>query len=154
MSTVPRRLRTHMVEQRAATAGSGEAIWRVLFGAAGAFCLITLSVVCLLPFRHRLDPGTIALVLLIPPVAAASGGIWLGVGAAVFSAGAFNFFFTHPYNSLRIESSASIAAFVVYMFMAVTLAVLASRLRAARSLANRRARNASLLGSLAVEMIR
>jgi two-component system sensor histidine kinase KdpD len=154
VSATRRRLHARGIEARAATAGTGEAIWRILFGAAGAFCLITLSVVCLLPFRSRLDPGTVALVMLIPPVAAASGGVWLGVGAAVFSAGAFNFFFTHPYNSFRIQSSASITAFVVYMFMAVTLAVLASRLRDARSLANRRARNASLLGSLAVEMIR
>jgi two-component system sensor histidine kinase KdpD len=154
VSAVHRRLRTAAVEQRAATAGTGEAVWRALFGAAGAFCLITLSVVCLLPFRDQLDPGTVALIMLIPPVAAASGGLWLGVGAAAFSAGAFNFFFTHPYNSFRIESSASIAALVVYLFISVTLAVLASRLRDARTLANRRARNASLLGGLAVEMIR
>ncbi len=126
----------------------------MLFGAAGAFCLISLAVVCLLPFRDRLDPGTVALIMLIPPVAAATGGLWLGVGAAAVSAGAFNFFFTKPYNSLRIESSASIAALVVYMFMAVTLSILAARLRDARRLANRRARNASLLGGLAVEMIR
>ena len=112
-----------------------------------------LAVVCLLPFRDQLDPGTVALIMLIPPVAAASGGVWLGVGAA-FSAGAFNFFFTHPYYSFRIENSASIAALIVYIFMAVTLAILASRLRDARALANRRARNASLLGGLAVEMIR
>jgi two-component system, OmpR family, sensor histidine kinase KdpD len=154
VSQVNRGLRTRLVEQRAATAGTGEAVWRLLFGAAGAFCLVTLSVVCLLPFRDQLDPGTVALIMLIPPVAAASGGLWLGIGAAAFSAGAFNFFFTHPYNSFRIESSASIAAFVVYMFMAITLAILAARLRDARSLANRRARNASLLGGLAVEMIR
>jgi two-component system, OmpR family, sensor histidine kinase KdpD len=154
MSAAPHRARSPLVEQRAATAGTGEAIWRTLFGAAGAFCLITLAVVCLLPFRDRLDPGTVALVMLIPPVAAASGGLWLGVGAAAASAGAFNFFFTEPYNSFRVASSASIAALVVYMFMAVTLAVLAARLREARSLANRRARNASLLGGLAVEMIR
>ena len=86
MSAAHRRLRTAAVEQRAATAGTGEAVWRVLFGAAGAFCLITLSVVCLLPFRDQLDPGTVALIMLIPPVAAASGGLWLGVGAAAFSA--------------------------------------------------------------------
>jgi two-component system sensor histidine kinase KdpD len=154
VSSAPRHLSARSVEQRAATASTGETIWRVLFGAAGAFCLISLSVVCLLPFRDRLDPGTVALIMLIPPVAAATGGLWLGIGAAAVSAGAFNFFFTKPYDSLRIESSASIAAFVVYMFMAVTLSILAARLRDARRLANRRARNASLLGGLAVEMIR
>jgi two-component system, OmpR family, sensor histidine kinase KdpD len=154
MSATPQRMRSSFRDPRAATAGTGEAIWRALFGAAGAFCLITLSVVCLLPFRDQIDPGTVALVMLVPPVAAASGGLWLGVGAALFSAGAFNFFFTEPYNSFRVESSASIAALIVYLFIAVTFAVLAARLREARSLANRRARNASLLGGLAVEMIR
>jgi two-component system sensor histidine kinase KdpD len=154
VSETHRGFRTRLVEQRAATAGTGEAVWRILFGSAGAFCLVTLSVVCLLPFRDQLDPGTVALIMLIPPVAAASGGLWLGIGAAVFSAAAFNFFFTHPYGSFRIESSASIAALIVYIFMAVTLAILSTRLRDARLLANRRARNASLLGGLAVEMIR
>ena len=154
MSTAPHRLPSPTVDAYARSAATGEAIWRVLFGAAGAFCLIALSVVCLLPFRDRLDPGTVALIMLVPPVAAASGGLWLGVGAALVSAGAFNFFFTHPYLSFRVESSASIAALIVYLFVAVTLAVLAARLREARALANRRARNASLLGGLAVEMIR
>jgi two-component system, OmpR family, sensor histidine kinase KdpD len=154
VSADPHRLRSRMVEERAASASTGEAIWRILFGAAGAFCLVTLAVVCLLPFRDRLDPGTVALIMLVPPVAAASGGLWLGLGAAAVSAGAFNFFFTHPYNSFRIESSASIAALIVYVFMALVLAILSTRLRDARALANRRARNASLLGGLAVEMIR
>lgn len=154
MSAAPRRLRSAVVEAHARSAGTGEAIWRVLFGAAGSFALIAIAVISLLPFRHRLDPGTVALIFLIPPVAAATGGLVLGMGSALASALAFNFFFTKPYNSFRIESSASIAAFVVYMFMGVTLAILASRLRDARRLANRRARNASLLGGLAVEMIR
>jgi two-component system sensor histidine kinase KdpD len=152
--TAPRRFSPRAVEARAASAGTGEAIWRVLFGAAGAFCLITIAVVCLLPFRDQLDPGTVALIMLVPPVAAASGGLWLAVGSALVTAGAFNFFFTHPYNSFRIQSSASVAALVVYLVVAITLAILASRLRDARALASRRARNASLLGGLAVEMIR
>jgi two-component system sensor histidine kinase KdpD len=129
-------------------------IWRVLFGAAGAFALIALAVVSLLPLRDQVDSGTVALIMLIPPVVAATGGLYLGVGSAVVTGLAFNFFFTHPYNSFRIESSASIAALIVYVIMALVLAILASRLREARSLANRRARNASLLGGLAVEMIR
>ena len=34
----------------------------------------------------------------------------------------FNFLFTQPYNSFRIESSASIAAFVIYVLIALVLA--------------------------------
>ncbi|MDX6570608.1 MAG: two-component system, OmpR family, sensor histidine kinase KdpD [Gaiellales bacterium] len=154
MSSAPHRLRSRPLGRHAASARAGEAVWRILFGAAGAFCLIALAVVCLLPFRDQLDTGTVALILLVPPVVAASGGLWLGVGAAAASAGAFNFFFTRPYYTLRVDDNQSIAALVIYLCMALVLAVLASRLREARSLANRRARNASLLGGLAVEMIR
>jgi two-component system sensor histidine kinase KdpD len=154
VSATPRAPGLHAVEAHAASAATGEALWRILFGAAGSFALITLSVVCLLPFRDRLDSGTVALIMLVPPVVAATGGLSLGVGSAVVTGLAFNFFFTHPHESFRIESSASIAALVVYVVMALVLAILASRLRQARTLANRRARNASLLGGLAVEMIR
>jgi two-component system sensor histidine kinase KdpD len=126
-------------------------MWRLLFAAAGAFALIAIAVACLLPFRDRLDSGTVALILLVPAIVAASGGLTLGIGSAVASGLAFNFFFTRPYESFRIASSTSVAALVVYVCVALTLAILAARLRDARALANRRARNASLL---AVEMIR
>ena len=105
-----------------------------------------MAVAILIPLRDDLDTGSIALVLLLPPLVASNGGRVLSLLSALISALAFNFLFTQPYNSFRIESSASIAAFVVYMFMSVTLAILAARLRDARALANRRARNASLLG--------
>ncbi len=123
-------------------------------GAVGALALVALAVLCLLPLRGSLDTGTVALILLIPPVVAASGGAWLGAGAAVASGLAFSFFFTQPYQSFRIESDASVAALLVYVCISLVFAVLAARLREARALANRRARNASLLGSVAVEMIR
>jgi two-component system sensor histidine kinase KdpD len=127
---------------------------RVLVEAGGALALIALVVLCLLPLRDDLDTGTVALLLLIPPVVAASGGARLGIGAAVASGFAFSFFFTRPYESFRIETDASIAALLVYVCVALLFAVLAARLREARALATRRARNASLLGSVAVEMIR
>ena len=93
--------------------------------------------------------------MLIPPVVAATGGLWLGVGAAVASARRVQLLL-HAARTTRSASRAARAssALVVYVFMAMTLAILAARLREARLLANRRARNASLLGGLAVEMIR
>jgi two-component system sensor histidine kinase KdpD len=127
---------------------------RQIARAAAASALIALVVLCLLPLRDTLDPGTVALILLVPPVVVASGGAWLGVGAAVASGLAFSFFFTQPYESFRIQSDASVAALLVYVCVSLVFAVLIARLREARALAHRRARNASLLGSLAVEMIR
>ena len=67
---------------------------------------------------------------------------------------AFSFFFTLPYESFRIQSGTSVAALLVYVCVSLLFAVLVARLGEARALANRRARNASLLGSAAVEMIR
>ena len=72
----------------------------------------------------------------------------------VVSGLAFNFFFTQPYHSPQIESTATIAAFVVYLAVAITGGVLVARLREARELASRRAADATLLQALTVELIR
>jgi two-component system sensor histidine kinase KdpD len=127
---------------------------RLVVEAGGALALITFVVLCLLPLRDDLDTGTVALILLIPPVVAASGGAWLGIGAAAASGFAFSFFFTRPYESFRVETDASVAALLAYVCVALLFAILAARLREAHALANRRARNASMLGAVAVEMIR
>ena len=99
-----------------------EAAWRgALAGAASLFTLL-VAIFVLVPFRDRLDTGSIALVLLLPPLIATNGGRILALALALMSALVFNFFFTHPYNSFRIESSASIAAFIIYALIALVLA--------------------------------
>ena len=76
----------------------------------------------LVPLRDRLDTGSLALVLLLPPLVASNGGRTLSLVLALISALTFNFLFTQPYYSFRIESSASIAAFVIYVLIALVLA--------------------------------
>src|SRR5262249_51241489 len=66
---------------------------------------------------------------------------------------AFNFFFTHPYESPAIRSTASVAAFAIYLVIAIGAAVIVARLRASRELADRRAADATLLQALTVELI-
>jgi two-component system sensor histidine kinase KdpD len=73
--------------------------------------------------------------------------------AAIISGLAFNFFFTHPYHSPNIESTASIVTFVIYLVVAIGAAVMVARLREARELADRRAADATLLQALTVELI-
>ncbi len=127
---------------------------RLLLAVAGWVVLLAVWVLVLLPFRGDENVGAIALAMLLPPlVATGSGPVVAGV-AALGTGLVFNFFFTRPYNSPQIASSASVAAFVVYLIVALTLAVLAARVRDARGLADRRARDATLLQSLTVEMIR
>lgn len=128
--------------------------YRLVAAVTGWVVLLGVWVLVLLPFRGDENVGAIALAMLLPPlIATGSGPVAAGV-AALGTGLAFNFFFTRPYNSPQISSSASIAAFVVYVTVALILAVLAARVREARALADRRARDATLLQSLTVEMIR
>ena len=84
-------------------------------------------------------------MLLVPVLVSAVGGVWAALGVAAVGAGTFNFFFTVPYHSFRIESSDSVAAFLIYIVVAVIVAVSASRRRDAVLLAGRRAYDARFL---------
>ena len=109
--------------------------------------------VALHPFRSDANVGAIALLMLLPPLAATGSGPVVAGTAALASGLVFNFFFTHPYDSPSVASSASVAALVVYVVVAMALAVLASRLRDARDAATTRAREAMLLQRLTVDLI-
>ena len=115
--------------------------------------LLVLCVLVLIPFRKDTNVAAIALIMLLPPLAATGAGPLAAGLAAVISGIAFNFFFTQPYHSPAIESTASIAAFVIYLVIAVGAAVIVARLRETRALADQRAADATLLQALTVELI-
>jgi two-component system sensor histidine kinase KdpD len=131
-----------------------EAAWRGALAGAGSLCLLLVAVAVLVPLRDHFDTGTLALVLLLPPLVAANGGRILSLISALISALAFNFLFTHPYYSFRIESDASVSAFVVYILIALLLANYVSGFRNASAAATQRARSMELLQALAVDLIR
>jgi two-component system, OmpR family, sensor histidine kinase KdpD len=108
-------------------------------------------VAALLPFRDDLAAGTIALLLMVPVLAATRAGLAASLAAALVSALVFNFFFTRPYQSFRIEQDESVAAFAVYLVVAAVVALVVNRARTAQLLAARRAAYASLLGSLSTQ---
>jgi len=120
---------------------------------AGFAVLLIVCVVAMIPFRNDDNVAAIALVMLLPPLAATGAGPVAAGLAAIISGLAFNFFFTQPYHSPTIESTASIAAFVIYLVVAIGAAVMVARLREARELADRRAADATLLQALTVELI-
>ncbi len=122
-----------------------DALSRALSGIIPGIALLAALSVAVYPFRDNLHSGTIALVLLVPVLVSTVGGVWAALGVAAVGAGAFNFFFTVPYHSFRIESSDSVAAFVIYIVVAVIVAVSASRRRDAVLLAGRRAHDARFL---------
>jgi two-component system, OmpR family, sensor histidine kinase KdpD len=126
-----------------------EAEYRLLLGLAGWVFLLVVAIVALLPFRSESHVGAIALAMLLPPLVATGSGPYPAAVAALVSGLAFNVFFTKPYNTPRIESSASVAAFVVYLVIAVTASVVVARLRESRAGAARAARDAAVLEAAA-----
>ena len=106
---------THLGEP---TPRSTDPLSRALSGVIPPLALLALLVVAMYPFRDDLGSGTIALILLLPPLVATVGGLWVALAMAAVCAGALNFFFIHPYYSFRIESGESVAAFCMYLLVA------------------------------------
>ena len=127
---------------------------RVVIGLAGCVLALAVETVILLQFRDDLAPGTIALLMLPPVLVAATGGLRSALLGAAIGALTFNFFFTKPYSSFRIEAEESVAAFAIYLGVGAVLGVIVGYLRQARALADRRAQNVALLQELTTDMIR
>lgn len=88
-------------------------------------------------------------LLYLPAVLAAAGfyGLGPGITAAVASALAFNFYFTHPFHTLRISSPQDVATVALLFLVALVTSQLAARMRAERRAAQRSAsRNATIAG--------
>jgi hypothetical protein len=97
--------------------------------AVGVLGSILLSV-AMIPLRDHLDNDVMALALVIPVLlAAVLGGRWPGVVSALAAAICFDFFFTRPYQSLRIASSNDISTWVVLMVVALIAAEVGIRAR-------------------------
>ncbi|HEY6916241.1 MAG TPA: DUF4118 domain-containing protein [Allosphingosinicella sp.] len=88
-------------------------------------------------------------LLYLPAVLAAAGfyGLWPGVTAAVASALAYNFYFTHPYHTLRISSPQDVATVASLFLVALVTSQLAAKMQAERQSARKSAaRNATIAG--------
>ena len=88
-------------------------------------------------------------LLYLPAVLAAAGFYGLGPGllAAVASALAFNFYFTHPFHTLRIASPEDVATVALLFLVALVTSQLAARMRTERRAAQKSAaRNATIAG--------
>jgi hypothetical protein len=97
--------------------------------AVGVFGSILLAV-AMIPLRGHLDNDVMALALVVPVLlAAVLGGRMPGVFSAVVGALCFDFFFTQPYQSLRIASSDDISTFVVLLIVALIAAEVGIRAR-------------------------
>lgn len=94
----------------------------------------------LVPFRDEsIVSANVALVfVLVVVLAAAAGGAGSGVTAAVVSTFSFDFFFTHPYQSLKIDDVDDVGTAVLLLLIGLVVAWLVgfaheSRKRSERS---------------------
>jgi hypothetical protein len=97
--------------------------------AVGVLGSLALSV-AMLPLRNHLHNDNMALALVVPVlIAGVIGGRWPGAVSAVAAALCFDFFFTQPYQSLRIASGNDIASIVVLLIVAFISAEVGIRAR-------------------------
>jgi K+-sensing histidine kinase KdpD len=90
----------------------------------------------LIPLRDDLVSTNVALLLVVVVVAVAATGHRVAAAvAALFAAGAFNFFHTEPYYSLRINSSDDVETAVLLLVVGLAVGELAVRGRRARAAA-------------------
>ena len=90
----------------------------------------------LVPFRNDLASANVVLVfVLVVVLGAAVGTRWSGAIGAVIAAMSYDFFFTHPYQSLKIDSADDIQTTVLLLVIGLVVAELVTftrRHRAAR----------------------
>jgi K+-sensing histidine kinase KdpD len=97
--------------------------------AVGVLGAAALSL-AMIPLRPHLHNDNMALALVLPVlIASVLGGRWPGAISAVAAALCFDFFFTQPYESLRIQSGNDIASLVVLLIVAFISAEVGIRAR-------------------------
>jgi two-component system, OmpR family, sensor histidine kinase KdpD len=119
--------------------------WQYCF----AFLLICLTTTLFFVLRDILDTTLIALLYLIPlGVITAFWGLGPGIGSALLSFLAFNYFFISPYYTLAVHRSTDIVILVVFLVVAIVISQLMGRMRASLAAATAREREAIQLYEL------
>jgi len=126
----------------------GASIAARIQGCAGALAMVAVSTLVGLWIAPRWGTAPIDMVYLPAVLAAAAlWGIGPGVIAGVAAALAYNFFFTAPVHTLRIDRVADVVTVVVLLIVALVTSRLAAGIRSqARLAAAHAARNATIAG--------
>ncbi|WP_029548927.1 sensor histidine kinase [Rhizorhabdus wittichii] len=113
-----------------------------------SLAMVAATVASAVGLRQLLDLNNVAMLFLLPVLAAAGRfGLRPGLFAGLVSALAYNFFLLPPLYTLSISNPENVIAFFVLLIVAVVTSQLAARMRAQAELANRSARqNAALAG--------
>lgn len=128
--------------------------WTALAWVAVAIVVPFAVSVLLLPLRHRLDNTTMALLLVVSIVAVATCGRRLPAAVAALSAAAaFDLFYTHPYVSLRINSSNDFETGLALLLVGLAVGELAARGRRYRAKADARSEELQRLHDIAGQVV-
>ncbi|HET9141240.1 sensor histidine kinase [Actinophytocola sp.] len=128
---------------RRTRAGLGVAV----VGLAGLTALLA-------PARVELSLASVALLYLVPVVAAAAiGGVRPALAAAIAADLLVNFFFVPPFHTLLVESGDAAIVLVVYVLVAATVAVTVEVAARYRARAARRDAEAALLAHATAEPV-
>src|SRR5215211_7768788 len=119
---------------------------RALAGAGcGAAGLVLLSIL-LVAVRDRLGLAEVALLYLVPVLAAAAvGGLWPALLVAIAADLLVNFFFIPPYHTLLVEDPQHVIVLVIYVLVAASVSIAVDVAARQRATAARRDTEARLL---------
>ncbi len=102
---------------------------------------------------HAGGIGAASVLLLAVVASAATGGIAGGLGGAVLSSLALNYFFTEPRHTLRVSEVDDVVALLVFLAVAVLVGSLLARALEDRARAARRERETRLLSYLSSKLL-
>jgi two-component system sensor histidine kinase KdpD len=124
-------------------------------GALVAVVAVALCTLIIYPLKHVAPVVSLGVVYL-PAVLVVSvtWGAWLGVGTAVVSAGAFNFFHLPPVGQFTIRDSSNWVALVAFLVVAALASSVAEVTRARTRDAEARRREADLAAEMARLLLR
>ena len=130
---------------------SATRVWSGLGVGAGGLTMLTAV---LGPGRPHVSLASVALVYLVPVVAAAAlGGVWPAMLTALGAELLVNFFFVPPYRTLVVQSGDHVVVLVVYVLVAAALSVAVEVAARRRAQAARREIEASLLAEASAEPV-
>jgi two-component system, OmpR family, sensor histidine kinase KdpD len=118
------------------------------FRTVGAGVLVPVVATYLaLALPHRSPASAESIYILAVVVAAAFGGVWGGVIAAVLSFVGLNYYFTVPYHTFRVHRADELVALPIFLIVAVVVGALVASVVEARDRAQRSTSEARALAA-------
>lgn len=125
-----------------------------LMGLAAGLLLVTTAVL-VGQLAHPAWGATATVLLFLPPVlvSARYSGLGPALAVSVIATLTFDFFFTEPYHSLRIESPADMLTAGAFLLVALTISRLASTIRTEAKHAAQKTADQAAVADLARQLI-